>query len=32
MEIREGRHPVVEHYLPVGERFTPNDLSLKLEG
>ena len=28
IEIREGRHPVVEHLLPDGERFVPNDLYL----
>ena len=28
IEIKGGVHPVVEHYLPVGEKFTPNDLSL----
>ena len=28
IEIKAGRHPVVEHYLPVGEKFSPNDLSL----
>ncbi len=28
IEIREGRHPVVEHLLPDGERFVPNDLRL----
>ncbi|MCS7220277.1 MAG: DNA mismatch repair protein MutS [Anaerolineae bacterium] len=28
IEIREGRHPVVEHLLPDGERFVPNDLHL----
>lgn len=25
LEIREGRHPVVEHMLSGGERFMPND-------
>jgi len=28
IEIREGRHPVVEHMLPEGERFVPNDTLL----
>ncbi|NOZ27235.1 MAG: DNA mismatch repair protein MutS [Chloroflexi bacterium] len=28
IDIREGRHPVVEHLLPDGERFVPNDLHL----
>ena len=26
--IQQGSHPIVEHYLPVGELFTPNDLTL----
>lgn len=26
--IRQGRHPVVEHALPDGERFVPNDTTL----
>jgi DNA mismatch repair protein MutS len=25
LEIREGRHPVVEEFLPAGRRFVPND-------
>jgi DNA mismatch repair protein MutS len=25
-EIRQGRHPVVEKFLPAGERFVPNDI------
>ncbi|MFP4369149.1 MAG: DNA mismatch repair protein MutS [Candidatus Kapaibacterium sp.] len=29
MEIKSGRHPVVERTLPVGESFTPNDTLLK---
>lgn len=28
LEIREGRHPVVEKYLPSGEQFIPNDTYL----
>jgi DNA mismatch repair protein MutS len=28
IEIREGRHPVVEQLLPDGERFVPNDANL----
>ncbi|UCC63577.1 MAG: DNA mismatch repair protein MutS, partial [Anaerolineae bacterium] len=28
IEIREGRHPVVERLLPDGERFVPNDVHL----
>lgn len=30
IEIREGRHPVVERYLPDGRRFVPNDTTLNL--
>jgi len=32
IEIREGRHPVVERTLPDGERFVPNDITLDGEG
>lgn len=28
IEIREGRHPVIERLLPPGERYTPNDTLL----
>ncbi|MCX7798681.1 MAG: DNA mismatch repair protein MutS [Melioribacter sp.] len=28
IEIKEGRHPVVERILPPGEKFTPNDCKL----
>jgi DNA mismatch repair protein MutS len=28
LDIREGRHPVVEHFLS-GERFVPNDITLE---
>lgn len=28
LEIREGRHPVLERLLPGGERFVPNDVQL----
>lgn len=28
IELLEGRHPVVEKLLPVGEKFTPNDTFL----
>lgn len=28
VDIREGRHPVIEKQLPVGEPFVPNDLFL----
>jgi DNA mismatch repair protein MutS len=26
LEVHNGRHPVVEHFLPAGERFVPNDV------
>jgi DNA mismatch repair protein MutS len=26
LEIRDGRHPVVEQYMPSGERYVPNDI------
>jgi DNA mismatch repair protein MutS len=29
LEIREGRHPVVEGFLPAGRRFVPNDSVLE---
>ncbi len=28
LDIKEGRHPVVERILPPGEKFTPNDCRL----
>lgn len=28
IEIKEGRHPVIEQQLPVGESYVPNDLQL----
>lgn len=28
LDIRQGRHPVIEQQLPVGERYTPNDVWL----
>ncbi|MEX2115442.1 MAG: DNA mismatch repair protein MutS [Bacteroidota bacterium] len=28
IEIRQGRHPVIERLLPPGERYTPNDTML----
>ena len=28
LDIRQGRHPVIEQQLPVGERFVPNDIFL----
>ena len=31
IEIIEGRHPVIEHELPAGEPYIPNDLNLSNE-
>lgn len=31
IEIKQGRHPVVERILPPGESFTPNDVYLDTE-
>lgn len=31
IEIKSGRHPVVERTLPMGEPFIPNDISLDTE-
>lgn len=31
IEIHDGRHPVVEKYLPPGEHYTPNDVLLDTE-
>lgn len=28
LDIKQGRHPVIETLLPVGERFVPNDIFL----
>lgn len=28
LDIHQGRHPVIEQQLPVGERFVPNDIFL----
>lgn len=28
LDIRQGRHPVIETQLPVGERYVPNDIYL----
>ena len=28
IDIRQGRHPVIEQQLPVGERYVPNDVML----
>ncbi len=31
LDIKEGRHPVIEHQLPIGESFVPNDVFLDHE-
>ena len=31
LDIRQGRHPVIETQLPVGEEFVPNDIYLDSE-
>jgi DNA mismatch repair protein MutS len=31
LDIREGRHPVIEKHLPLGESYIPNDLFLDTE-
>ena len=31
LEIKGGRHPVIETQLPVGERYVPNDIELDTE-
>lgn len=31
LEIKQGRHPVIERQLPVGESYIPNDLYLDTE-
>ena len=28
LEIKNGRHPVIERYLPLGEEYVPNDIYL----
>jgi DNA mismatch repair protein MutS len=28
LEITEGRHPVIERFLPPGEKYTPNDVHI----
>ncbi len=32
IDIRQGRHPVIETQLPVGERYVPNDVMLDSDG
>ena len=31
LDIRQGRHPVIEQQMPVGERYVPNDIMLDNE-
>lgn len=31
LDIKQGRHPVIETQLPVGERYVPNDIHLDTE-
>ncbi|MDO8365425.1 MAG: DNA mismatch repair protein MutS, partial [Saprospiraceae bacterium] len=31
LDVREGRHPVIETQLPIGEQFVPNDVFLDSE-
>ena len=31
IDIRQGRHPVIETQLPIGEHYVPNDISLDSE-
>ena len=31
IDIRQGRHPVIEMQLPIGERYVPNDIYLDSE-
>ncbi len=31
IDIKEGRHPVIEHQLPLGEAYVPNDVYLDNE-
>ena len=31
IDIRQGRHPVIETQLPIGERYVPNDVLLDAE-
>ncbi|MBR3726004.1 MAG: DNA mismatch repair protein MutS, partial [Prevotella sp.] len=31
LDIRQGRHPVIEQQLPVGEHYVPNDVQLDTE-
>ncbi|MBC8048085.1 MAG: DNA mismatch repair protein MutS [Fimbriimonadaceae bacterium] len=31
IDIKEGRHPVIEQHLPVGEMYIPNDIFLDID-
>ena len=31
LDIKQGRHPVIEHELPLGEAYVPNDVTLDPE-
>ncbi|MBN2174894.1 MAG: DNA mismatch repair protein MutS, partial [Bacteroidales bacterium] len=31
LEIKKGRHPVIEHQMPIGEEYVPNDIFLDNE-
>ena len=31
IDIKQGRHPVIETQLPLGERYVPNDIMLDNE-
>ena len=31
LDIRQGRHPVIEQQMPVGEKYIPNDIQLDTE-
>ena len=31
IDIKQGRHPVIEQQLPIGERYVPNDIYLDTE-
>lgn len=31
LDIKQGRHPVIETQLPLGERYVPNDVLLDTE-
>lgn len=31
LDIKEGRHPVIETQMPIGEKYVPNDVELDTE-